>query len=329
MSWERDPLWAKSKLFFENAFSCPRDEPNFGLWCALGLELLARAAIASVSPTLLAEPDSSQKNLLHALNRGSDRVSRKSIGTAQVLQLCQYLFSEFTPEDQQTASVLINRRNDELHTGAAAFEQYTTRQWVAGFYRCCRSLCIPLGESLGSLFGEDEATVAEQVLQQSENEVMQRVQSLIAAHRKVFDGRSDEEQEAAAKSAAEATRKLAYQRHHRVVCPACENTATVQGTPFGSENVSQRNHEIVVKRPVVPHAFACSVCDLKLSGYAELNAAKLGDQYTRTTTFSPDEYYGLIDPENTDAINELVAEAIASNPGIIEEYLHMQEYDNE
>jgi hypothetical protein len=57
MSWERDPLWAKTKLFFERAFNEPREDPIFGLWCSLGLELLGRAALSSISPTLLAEPD--------------------------------------------------------------------------------------------------------------------------------------------------------------------------------------------------------------------------------------------------------------------------------
>jgi hypothetical protein len=64
MSCEKDPLWAKSKLYFGYALEVPRDDARFGLWCAMGLELLARAAIASISPTLLADPDHNQKNLL-------------------------------------------------------------------------------------------------------------------------------------------------------------------------------------------------------------------------------------------------------------------------
>ena len=82
MSWERDPLFAKSRLFFGRAFDLPRDDPQFGLWCAFGLELLARAALASVSPTLLAEPDDDHKHLLHSLGRGAERSSGKSIGSA-------------------------------------------------------------------------------------------------------------------------------------------------------------------------------------------------------------------------------------------------------
>jgi hypothetical protein len=70
MIWERDPLWAKAKLFLERAFEYPADDPQHGLWCSFGLELLARAAVASVSPTLLAEPDRDHQNLLHALGVG-------------------------------------------------------------------------------------------------------------------------------------------------------------------------------------------------------------------------------------------------------------------
>ena len=50
MSWERDPLWAKARLFFQHAFNTQRDDPTFGLWCSLGLELLARAALAVREP---------------------------------------------------------------------------------------------------------------------------------------------------------------------------------------------------------------------------------------------------------------------------------------
>src|SRR5437867_12953061 len=118
MSWEKEHLLTKARLYFERAFAFPREDPRFGLWCAMGLELLARAAIAGISPTLLAEPDREQRFLLHALGRGSETTGRRSIGTAQVLALCGKLFPQFGPEQQDAARALINRRNDELHTGA-------------------------------------------------------------------------------------------------------------------------------------------------------------------------------------------------------------------
>src|ERR1039457_7023289 len=101
MSWERDPLWTKARLFFERALDVPRDNPAFGLWCSLGLEMLARAAVSSVSPALLAEPDREHKNLLHVLHKASEIPQPKSINAAFVFQLCRKIFPEFSTEDHK------------------------------------------------------------------------------------------------------------------------------------------------------------------------------------------------------------------------------------
>jgi hypothetical protein len=321
MSWERDPLWAKARLFFERAFNELHDDSLFGFWCSLGLELLARAAVASVSPTLLAEPDDEHKNLLHALNRGADGTQRKSIGTARVLGLCRTLFkSEFTKEDHTLAMALVNRRNDELHTGGAPFDEFPSRQWLKGFYHACRSLANVMEESLESLFGEEEGAAATEILNEAQSEVTQRVQSAIAAHRKVFQTKAQNVREAMAIEAETEGERLSYARHHRVACPACGCVATVTGEVFGSEHISHEESSIVGRQSVSPQSFACLGCGLALEGYSELEAAQLGGHYTRTTEYSPEEYYGLVDPDDIDP------------SGYIEEYLKScreEEYDNE
>ena len=201
MTWERDPLWAKARLYFEFAFREPRDDPRFGLWCSLALELLGRAALAHVSPTLLAEPDREHKYLLHALNRGSEDVPRRSLKTVQVFNLCRVLFNQFSEADLKVAIALVNRRNDELHSGNSAFDEYPSKHWLTGFYRVCFSLTGAMGESLESLFGKDEAKVAEQILNETKSEVRKRVEDAISAHRKAFGEKSEEDRRAAAEAA--------------------------------------------------------------------------------------------------------------------------------
>ena len=49
-----------------------------------------------------------------------------------------------------------------------------------------------------------------------------------------------------------------------------------------------------------PQTFSCPACGLKLQGYAELDVVQLGGQYTRVTEYSPEGYYGLIDPNDFD-----------------------------
>jgi len=332
MSWERDALWAKSKLYFERAFSCPREAPTFGLWCALGLELLARSAVASVSPTLLAEPDRDHLYLLHALGKGSSTVNPKSIGAVEVIRLCQTLFNKFTVDDLTTAKALFNRRNAELHTGAAAFEEYTTQQWITGLYQCCRSLCDSMGEPLEALMGDSEAEIAKQVLDDAKSEEQSKVKGLIAAHKKVFHSYDEDRRHQLLDEAGKAASKLAFQRHHRVTCPACGGPATVQGTTFGLVTINHSEDEVVTSQAVLPTAFECISCGLRLASYGELKAAGLGDQYTRTSKYSPEDYFGLLDPADTYSMREYVDRHLDENPDIIEEHLRQfaaEEYDNE
>lgn len=62
------------------------DDPEFGLWSALSLEILARAALAHISPVLLADAKN-WRNLTYAL--GHDATAKKfapnSIATTEVL----------------------------------------------------------------------------------------------------------------------------------------------------------------------------------------------------------------------------------------------------
>lgn len=112
-----------------------------------------------------------------------------------------------------------------------------------------------------------------------------------------------------------------YERHHKVTCPACGSDATIEGDAFGPERVNHGDQEIEVRQSVTPRVFNCFACGLKLTGYAELDAADLAGIYTRRTTFSPEDYYGLIDPETAD-MSEYVER-------YLQEAQKYQEYDNE
>jgi hypothetical protein len=321
MIWERDPLFAKSRLFFERAFAEPAESPLFGLWCSLGLELLARAALASISPTLLAESDRDHRFLLHALNKGNDKSPPQSISTNQVFTLCLTLFEKFTKESFTASIALANRRNAELHSAEAAFDEYPSRIWLPGFYRAADVLATILGESLEVLFGAEQAANAREILTETQNEVLGRVQGTIAAHRRVFEGKAEEERERLKELVAVETERLSHQRHHKVTCPACGCDATLQGDVFGPKKAEIEDEEIVVRESVSPKLFSCSACGLRLTGYAEISAAGFGGTYTRRTTFTPEEFYGLIDPTSeaiVPYIEDYLADMAADN-----------EYDNE
>lgn len=304
MSWEREPLFSKAKLFFEKAYEEDKEETFFGLYCALGLELLARSAVASVSPTLLAEPDKDHQNLLHALNLGSAKTQRKSISVVQVLSLCQHLITEFTETNFKIAKAIVNRRNEEVHSGAAAFDEYPTQQWIAGFYKCCKILTEFQGESLNTVFGEEIQAEAELILEEIEEEVIGKTKGLIAAHKKVFENKDEEVQNTLKEEAIKTGTALASRGYHRVDCPACGCVATVFGEPYGKQRLEHTVEEIIVRQSILPTKFSCKACELKLTGYSSLKAADIANHYTRTNWYTPEEYYDLIHPDDEDSITQ-------------------------
>jgi len=315
--WDSDSLWTKAQLFFERTFELPRDDPHFGLWCALGLEALSRAAVSSVHPGLLAESDRNHKHLLQVV-RDVCTDTFRSISTEQVICLCKEMFEHFKEDDVTVAKALSSRRNIELHTGTAAFAQYPQSQWLYGLYHACKILAETMDKSLADLFGNDEGNAATLILDSRRDETRAHVRKLINAARTMFDQNTSEERDRISMQAAKEADELAYVRHHRVTCPACQSAATVTGEVFGPERVEHNDDEVIVRRSVSPTEFCCSACDLKLSGYAELDEAGIGGLYTRRSTYSPSEYYGLLDPD-VDDLSEYV-----------ERYLReMEEYDNE
>jgi hypothetical protein len=301
MAWTQESLWTKARLFAERAFDQQDNTDHFGLWAALALELLARSSLASVSPALLAEPDPNHANLLHALGRGTASHSAKSVGTTQVLELCRKLFSgSITQDDVTNARALINRRNEELHTGAAAFSEYPTDKWLVGFHRICKALCEAQGRTLADFYGADEAAKASDMINEATEETKGRIKSLIASHRKVFEQKSPDERDVA-KNAAE---KLAHEAHwqgkHKVTCPACSSAGCVVGENYGRESVALEHDAVAIKQPMIPRSFRCLACGLHLRNFGELDAAGLGGRYISTSYDSVAGHFGLEDPSDRD-----------------------------
>lgn len=296
MSWDNSSLWSKSKIYFQRAFDEEKTSEVFGLWCAMGLELLSRSTIAHINPCLLAEPDREHKNLLAALGLNTNISQAKSITTSQVLSLCKLLIADFNDEEVKIALALAGRRNEEVHSGSAAFQEYKPQQWIGAFYKCCKILTEAQNKNLIELFGVEEAKVAEELIGELEQEVQKYVKTQIGAYEKVFKDKTAEEKEELKANAKRLGEVLSHKKHHKVDCPACSCVATVSGNEHGKEVVENTGEEIITRRSVIPTIFSCPACGLKLHGYAQLIAAGVADYYTNRTHHTPQEYFGLVDP---------------------------------
>lgn len=296
MNWSKDALFQKAKIFFAKAFEEEKDSAYFGIFCALGLELLARAAISNVSPSLLADPANAQGNILYALGKKDASFKPKSLIISQVLTMCKEIIPGFTDDCFKISMALVERRNEELHTGAAAFAEYNQDKWIAGLYQCCKVLVESMDESLESLLGRKESKTAVELIAQDAEKVKKEVMDKISAHKKVYESRVKETDDEGAAIIAKGTGRIDYytfQGYHKVKCPCCGNDALIYGKEpdFGRETIDA--DEVVVKKDVIPSTFKCEVCNLRLSNYAELKAAGLPLHYTTTETYNPVDYFGI------------------------------------
>jgi len=290
----------------------------------MGLELLARSTIAHFSPTLLAEPDRDHKNLLHALDLGSAKIQKKTITTNQVLTLCKILIPEFTDELLTVASAITARRNEEVHSGTAAFSEYPAQKWLGGFYKCCKILCEQQKETLDTLFGKEESDAANKILGEIEEKDLASTKALISAHKKVFESNEKDEKLRLISEAEKQGELLSHQRHHRIACPACGCAATVKGDLYGRVQIEHVDNEIITRQSVIPTEFNCKACGLKLSGYGKLKAGDVAEHFTHRVHYTPEEYYDLIDP-----YDESAPDRIHEIHGYRQERPGYREWDNE
>ena len=187
MNWTKDALFSKAKLFIEKAAAEDKDSSYYGIFSALALELLARAALANIHPTLLADADANQKNVLYALDRLDSSASPKSIMTKQVIALCGSLIPDFNSDLQKLALSMTERRNEELHSGGAAFQEYNQDLWIGSFYKACQVLTASMGESLASFLGKRRAEEAETLISENDTRVKKEVLDKISARRKIYE----------------------------------------------------------------------------------------------------------------------------------------------
>ena len=183
--WSKDILLAKAQRYAEQMLSQPRDDWKFGLWSTFVLEFLARAATANVSPVLLADLRD-WNNVYYALGQ-QPKVNKfipRSLDIGAVLNRLREIFPEFDSGLEGFALRHMSARNEELHSGDTPFNG---AEWLAPYYRTCKTLLRTMGEDLKLLFGNEEAAFAEKLMLADQDETAKSIGKTIHAHNTVFE----------------------------------------------------------------------------------------------------------------------------------------------
>jgi hypothetical protein len=303
-AWSSEALFNKALIYVEEMEHHTVEDWQFVFWSSLSLELLARAALAHISPTLLANRKD-WRNIYHALGHAptAKGFTPNSVATSEVLLMLYELVPDFTKELYDSCSIHCAHRNAELHSGEERFNSLGTSVWLPKYYASCEVFLRSIEKNLDDLFADPKT--AEEMIAALKDTAAKAVQQEIKVHIVMWKGKTvDEQQLALAQAATLATRSAG----HRTKCPACGNTALLRGQGRGavSTNLDEDENEIVQKQAMLPSSFECFACGLKISGLSKLSACGLGDVFTATWTSSAAEFFNL----HTD---EEMGEAAASS----------------
>jgi hypothetical protein len=302
--WDSESLWHKARLYAEKAHRLRSGDKDFPFFCALSLEFLSRAALASVHPVLLAKPDDNGVSILHAVGvaaPGQPRSVEMKTVYARLAVVCPSLGESQTKFCQQMA----NWRNEELHAGSRPFDGLEESQWLTDYYLVSRELCKFMRRRLADYLGSKQAHAASALLKEAKGRLRQTVERKLAAARKALAKLTPGEIAARANSAqtryVTESALLPISRRGTSLaptkCPVCGHKAHLVGRLISESDARYVDGELLAEATHLAESVRCYICDLELNGPQALVYAHLQPRFTTHMSIDPMELFEFDGPD--------------------------------
>jgi hypothetical protein len=293
--YDHEALWIKAKLFINRAMDIDeiRSPDERSLWAALALELLAKAALAKVSPLLIAEPTEEGVNLLIASGLIEADARFTSVRAKTLFLRCQRAFRPF---DLTEAMGIVNGRNEYLHGGGVGFATLPDSVWWPKFWAQAIILVSALDKDIDEFVGSARKHLVDKHLEQNAKNVEHRTEALIGrAKQRLLQMKSGV---LPAKIVAEwrpgrdLSAGLSYSTS--AACPACGNEGVLEGDSVLSADINypqggDEYDEVSVTLDISSDYFSCPICHLVLDGYQYIGEAELPLSFEAEG--DPSDYY--------------------------------------
>lgn len=303
-AFEASALWNKAKVFIDRALIA-RDNgraDEYHLWAAIAVELLGKASLAHVHPSLVADPTHFPSMLAAVGRQQSPDV--KSITAKTLFSRLGSVVSGFDGRMQRECSTMAERRNAELHSGETPLTGVDERTWVPSLWRIVDMLIAQQSRALADFIGDEEAQRVREILRSAaeltRQTVLARIARRTAEMRERFVPGSTEwaevEQRANARSLP-ARFHDAADAFEDAPCPACG----MKGWLFGAlerEEYLEIDGEVdpewgrlpreVLEVTYSSERYVCSECGLILDGRDELAIADLQPEFVQEEEHEPD-----------------------------------------
>jgi hypothetical protein len=296
-------LLSKSRVYIQRAFRAKlaQDFDEYQLWASLALELLGKAALAKIHPSLVVDPNHYESLFAASgINVSSDI---KTIAAGTLYKRLGHLSKYFDSKVKEFCDAISLRRNAELHSGELPFHQMRPDAWEGRYWQAAEIVAALLGFSLEEWIGADEAKAPKELVRAVTDAILAAAKERVEQAKEHFLGRSKKQREEAL-NVSRLKHPFHYPRLFKVIadhqweieCPACTGRAFLAGMEFDEDVIEETPGEEGWEEQVEKHygaeEFRCPTCDLHLDSRQEIEAAGLDADHveveTRVREYEPD-----------------------------------------
>ncbi len=295
-AFDPDTLYLKSKTYVQRglAYDANNQHEEFQLWAALSLELLGKSTLAFIHPVLVADVEENSVFAACGITHGIKTRPKTAAANAIFARLASVV-KNFTAEEGHWCKILSDRRNAELHSGELPYVGVKRDEWLGKFWRICEVVLAEQNKSLEDWLGEPGATQAREDIEQSPIRLI--VSKKLEGHKTKFEKEypTPEERKAAVKLSQSFTTYDAFENAEEIdrtvhfKCPSCNCMALLGGSFWEEQDLSDEDGAYIIE-VYSTEMLHCRICNLKLNGRDELNAAKIPEDFDVEKEYDYDDY---------------------------------------
>ena len=272
-----DALLGKSKVFVQRALTSKtrREREAYQLWAALALELLGKAALASIHPCLVANPE--HLNSIFAAAGIRIGVDVRTITARTVYKRLSILSREFDRKVMDSCIAVTEKRNAELHSGDSPFSGSKFTNWEARYWYAADLILKMLGMTFDEWIGPNDAKESSEIVVQIREATKKAVAQRIAIC----------EEKVASRPRRIKAGEFTQNGDHTWIaeCPACENEGEMVGMSWHEQTIDTEFDDPteewydLIETQYCGEEFVCPFCNLHLYNYEELDASGIETEY--------------------------------------------------
>jgi len=289
-----EALLAKSKLHAKRSLEANEAglDVECQLWAATALELLAKAQLARIHPSLIIEADN-PNSLLEASGISTGTVIRTISASAAYARL-KHTVPQFSTPVHDECKKLAERRNAEFHSGGAACAAMPKEAWEGDYWNAAALILSSMDLDLKEWLGADSEapkSLLKEHRQAEKKAAVQRVKHHAALFKSTSKGKLGK---AKFETFVKETSKVdpeqyislfhyLYVKYWRHKCPSCGAFGIAAGDEEWEEPAEDQSNADygyrIVERGYSPSEFHCPTCELSLVGDTAVYAAGITDSY--------------------------------------------------